>query len=222
MKITYPTSLDDITLSQYTRYLDIVNDLDKNKINTEYLNQKMLEVFCGITFQQAMNIEYADVLKICDDIKLVLEQKPDIKDNLFFKVGNLEFGFETNIDKLKYGAFLDLNVNISSWENMHIAMGVLFRPVLKKKKGLYVIEDYKGDTYHDAIKQMPMSAVVGAMVFFWNLGIDCTTYIAKYLEMEAEKMNLVQQLNLVESGVGIQQLTNSLEAILQNMKISQI
>jgi len=222
MKITYPTSLEDITLNQYCTYLEMLNDLDKNQSNTEFVYLKTLEIFCGISYEQAMNIEYADVLQIVEDIKIVLEQKPDLKDNLFFKVGKLEFGFITNVDKLKWGAFLDLNNNIGKWENMHIAMGVLFRPVIKKnRKGLYVVEEYKGDTYHDAIKEMPMSAVIGAMVFFWNLGIDCTTYIAKYLEAEAGKMNLVSQLNLVESGVGIQQLTNSLEVILQGMKISQ-
>jgi hypothetical protein len=198
----------------------MLNDLDKNQINTEFVNQKTLEIFCGITFEQAMNIEYADVLQLVQDIKLVLEQKPNVKDNLFFKVGDLEFGFITDIDKLKYGAFLDLNNNIGKWENMHIAMAVLFRPVLKKnKKGLYLVDEYKGDIYHDAIKEMPMSSVIGAMVFFWNLGIDLTTYMSRHLELEAHKMNLVQQLNLVESGVGIQQLTNSLEAILQNMKL---
>ena len=144
MKITYPTSLEDITLNQYCNYVQMLNDLDENQKNTEFVHQKTLEIFCGISFEQALNIEYANVLQIVEDIKIVLEQKPDLKDNLFFKVGKLEFGFITNIDKLKYGAFLDLNANIGSWENMHIAMGVLFRPVIKKnRKGLYLVEEYK-------------------------------------------------------------------------------
>jgi hypothetical protein len=219
MKLRYPTSQKDITLSQYVSYLNMIKDLDENQNNTEFVNIKMLEIFCNIDFETAMNIMYVDVLQIVETIKNVINEKPDIQDNLFFKVGDLEFGFVTNIDKLKYGAFLDLNANIGSWDTMHISMGVLYTPVLKKnRKGLYLVEEYKGDIYHDAIKEMPLSCVTAAMVFFWNLGIDLTTYMSRYLEMEATKMNLTQQLSLVESGVGIQQLTNSLEVILQDMK----
>jgi hypothetical protein len=134
-----------------------------------------------------------------------------------FKVGDITFGWIPKLDDMSYGEFLDLNSNISDWETMIISMGVCYRPITKEFNGKYLVEEYKGDTYHDALKQMPMDAVVGAMVFFWNLGLDCTTYILKHLEQK-NTMTFQKQLSLVETGVGMQQSMNSLGATLQNMK----
>ena len=98
-------------------------------------------------------------------------------------------------------------------------MGVLYRPITKKFRGKYLVEDYKGDSYHDALKHMPMDAVVGAMVFFWNLGLDCLTYMTTYLEEEKMKMSLPNQQSLVEDGIGMQQSMNLLEATLRSFKV---
>lgn len=217
MKVTVPSSLSEITLSQYLRYLDAVKESEKND-NKSYLDVKTLEIFCNLTLEQVLEIEYSFVSSISDRIKVVLKQEPDLVKK--FVVGDLTFGWIPKLDDLKYGEFLDLNSNISEWDTMVVAMGVLYRPVIKiDKSRRYLIEDYKGDTYHDALKQMPMDAVVGAMVFFWNLGLDCTTFIMKHLEMEAGEMSFQKQLNLVEDGVGMQQSMNSLMETLQSMRI---
>jgi len=153
------------------------------------------------------------VIDISNKIKEVLIQEPDRVE--FFNVGNIKFGWHPKLDSMSWGEFLDLNNNISDWETIIVSMGVLYRPVTKYYKGKYLIEEYKGDTYNDALMQMPMDAVMGAMVFFWSLGMDCAKYIAKYLEEEAMKMNFQSQLNLVENGVGIQQSMSLLGEMLQ-------
>jgi hypothetical protein len=212
MKISVPTSLADITLEKYVMYLRELKVIEEEKLPDTYLNTKLLEIFCNLTNQQVMNIELTAVLEISSTIKDVLLEEPARVE--FFKVGNIEFGWLPKLDTMCWGEFLDLNNNISDWETIHIAMGVLYRPVTLKRKDKYLVEDYKGDTYHDAIMQMPMDAVIGAMVFFWNLGMDCARYITKYLEEEATKMSFKKQLDLVESGVGIQHSMNLLGEIL--------
>ena len=45
VKIKIPTSLNEITLRQYKRFLKIQ---DNQKENTRFLNAKMIEIFCGM------------------------------------------------------------------------------------------------------------------------------------------------------------------------------
>lgn len=216
MKIIVPTSLSEITLEKYLIYLRELKHIEENNLTDSYLNQKLLEIFCNVSHDEIMLMDLSDVIDIANTIKDFLADEPELVES--FYVGDLKFGWLPKLDDMKYGEFLDLNNNIHDWETIHISMGVLYRPITKEKNGKYLVEEYKGDTYHDAIMQMPMDAVIGAMVFFWNLGMDLARYTAKYLEEEAVKMNFQQQLSLVENGVGIQQSMNLLAETLQNMK----
>jgi hypothetical protein len=214
MKLLVPTSLSDITLESYLRYLEQLNLVEKDNLPEYYLMTKMLEIFCNITEAEAKNIKLNSVIEITTSIKEILEQKPQRVE--FFKVGSLEFGWVPKLDDLSWGEFLDLNANISDWDTIYISMAVLYRPVTKKYKGKYLIEEYKGDTYHDAIKQMPMDAVLGAMVFFWNLGMELANSITKHLVAEATSNP--QTLNSLESTDGILLSMNYLEEILLSTK----
>ena len=216
MKILVPSSLSDITLQKYVEYLNEIKNIEENKLPDTYLNTKLLEIFCDLTNEQVMNIDLTSVLEISSTIKDVLLQEPQRVE--FFKVGSIEFGWLPKLDTMSWGEFLDLNNNISDWQTIHVSMGVLYRPVTLKRKDKYLVEEYKGDTYHDAIMQMPMDAVIGAMIFFWNLGMDCARYITNFLETEAMKMSFQKQLNLVENGVGIQQSMNLLGEMLLKSK----
>jgi hypothetical protein len=214
MKVSVPSSLDEITLAQYLRYLEAIKENEKQK-QENYLEIKMLEIFCKLTHIEVLDIEYNFVSTIAERIGQILKEEPQLVQK--FKVGDITFGWLPKLDDMSYGEFLDLNGNISEWDTMVVAMGVLYRPITKEKNGKYLVEEYKGDTYHDALYQMPMSAIVGAMVFFWNLGIDCTTYITKHLELE-KNIPFQKQLNLVQTGVGMQQSMNLLAETLQSMK----
>jgi hypothetical protein len=214
MKLSVPTSLKDITLSKYLEYLKAIKEAEKHP-DPNYLEIKKIEIFCNLTHIEVLNIEYSFISSISERIDEIIKQQPELV--MKFKVGDITFGWLPKLDDMKYAEFLDLNTNISDWETIIHSMGVLYRPITKEFKGKYLVEEYKGDTYHDALKQMPMDAVVGAMVFFWNLGLDCTTYILRYLEQKST-MSFQKQLNLVETGVGMQQSMNSLAETLQSMK----
>lgn len=215
MKVKVPTSITDISLSQYLRYLKALKESEAKK-DAQYIEIKTIEIFCNLSYIEVMNIEYEFVISINERIQEILKQEPKLI--LKFKLDGIEFGWLPKLDDMPYGELLDLINNISDWDTMVIAMGVLYRPIIKEKSGKYLVEKYKGDHYHNTLINMPMDAVVGAMVFFWNLGLDCTTYIMKYLDKEQSKTNFQNQLNLAEDGIGIQQSMNSLVGILQSMK----
>jgi hypothetical protein len=215
MKLTVPSSLDDITLIQYQEYNQEIESRKKLPDAEEYLKIKKIEIFCKISREQIMNMEYDSVENISNILDNILERQPELVER--FKVNGIEFGWMPDLDKMSYGELLDLNGNISDWSAMHIAMGVLYRPIKNESNGLYNIEKYEGDKYHQYIRKMPLSAVIGAMVFFWNLGLDCVKYILNSSEMEREFQSH-QILN--PTGIGIAQLTNWLEETLPSMMLS--
>jgi len=53
MKLLVPTSLSDITLESYLRYLEQLNLVEKDNLPEYYLMTKMLEIFCNITEAEA-------------------------------------------------------------------------------------------------------------------------------------------------------------------------
>ena len=216
MKVKVPETLADIKLSQYLDYLKEIQLSEKQSNPEMYLQLKAMYIFCGLTEAEVMNIEYEIVVTIIERIKDILSQEPSRVE--FFKIGTINFGWIPKLDDMTYSEFIDLNSNISNWETIIISMGVLYRPVIKKHKGKYLIEEYKGDTYHDALMSMPMDAVIGSMVFFWNLGLDCLKYMTKSLETEGNQMSFQNQLSLVDAGVGTQHSMNYLTEILQSMK----
>lgn len=215
MKITIPTTLKDITLRQYQKYSYKLDELEKLEADESLKIQSKISTLCGISMSDVMNIEMVDVWKISNILDNILRQENDYVEKVNLK--GTKFGWLPDLDSMKWGEFLDLNNNISNWETMHIAMGVLYRPIIKEDtKGRYAVEDYQGDKYHEQIKDITMDAVVGSMVFFWNLGMDLVMAITKSLE--DKEMKFQKQVNLLESGVGMRQSTNLLTEMLQNLK----
>lgn len=215
MKLVIPSSLNDITLIQYQEYNQEIESRKKLPDAEEYLKIKKIEIFCKISREQIMQLEFDSVEKISDILDNILEKQPALVER--FEVNGIKFGWMPDLDKMSYGELLDLNSNISDWSAMHIAMGVLYRPIKNESNGLYNIEKYEGDKYHQQMRKMPLSAVIGAMVFFWNLGLDCLKYILNSSEMEREFQSH-QILN--PTGIGIAQLTNWLEETLPSMRLS--
>jgi len=162
-------------LAKYLEYLKAIKEAEKHP-DPNYLEIKKIEIFCNLTHIEVLNIEYSFISSISERIDEIIKQEPDLV--MKFKVGDITFGWIPKLDDMKYSEFLDLNSNISDWETIVISMGVCYRPITKEFNGKYLVEEYKGDTYHDALKQMPMDAVVGAMVFFWcSLGISATHFL---------------------------------------------
>ena len=133
-------------------------------------------------------------------------------------MGDQEFGFIPKLNDMTFGEYVDLDTYIGKWDQMNVAMSVLYRPITAKKGHKYLIEDYRGDNYHDIMKQMPLSAVFGSIVFFYHLGIDCSKDMMTYLAMTDNNTELGKALD--QSGVGINQYTHSLKEILDDLKVS--
>jgi hypothetical protein len=214
LQITIPTSLEEITLEQYQKFLSIAKD----NPDGEFLQHKMVEIFCGIDLKNAAKISFKDVNEITTNLSNLFNQKYDLKRT--FKLGDTEFGFITNLDEITLGEYTDLDKYISNWDMMHNAMAVLYRPITKKLKDKYQIEEYNGSyTYCDAMKFMPVDVALGAVVFFYNLGNELLKSTIHYLENNQEFQNIVNNHNLEVNGVGIHHSMLLLKEMLEDLKM---
>jgi hypothetical protein len=214
LQITIPTSLSEITLEQYQKFLSIAKD----NPDGEFLQHKMVEIFCGIDLKNAAKISFKDVNEITSNLSNLFNQKYDLKKT--FKLGNTEFGFITNLDEITLGEYTDLDKYISDWDKMHNAMAVLYRPITKKLKDKYQIEEYNGSyTYCDAMKYMPLDVALGAVVFFYTLGNELLKSTIHYLENNKEFQNIVNKHNLEVNGVGIHHSMLLLKEMLEDLKM---
>ena len=68
-------------------------------------------------------------------------------------------------DEISLGEYVDLDTYMGDWQNMQIAMNVLFRPIKEKIGDKYLIKDYDVES-KDLLQEIPMDVVFGAVFFF--------------------------------------------------------
>ena len=194
-----PTSLNDIPLYQYQKFIKTFENTDD--ITEEYAGIKMLEIFCGLKIDEALEVKISDVNKITDKINKALSEKPLLVTR--FKLGNTEFGFVPQLDDLTFGEFVDIENNIGDWESMHKAMSVLYRPITERIKGKYQIEKYRGDSWHDAMLNMPSSVAISAINFFFHLENDLLKATLAYSEAQTQELLQDEPTISINNGGGI-------------------
>lgn len=211
--INVPTELNEITLKQYQKFLKVQDEGNDN----HFIQTKMIEIFCRVKPQDALNIKLSDADRIAKIISDMFEQKPGLQKS--FWLNNVEYGFVPDLDEITLGEYIDLDTYMGDWDNIEIAMNVLYRPIKQKLGEKYLIEDYNPDL-KDRLVNMPMDAVFGSILFFYRLGIELSKTMMNYLENKEEKQ-LLDVLDLQKSGDGIRAFTDSLEVILRDLNISQ-
>jgi len=201
LKIRIPDSLNDITLEQYQNFL-----LTEEKNETD-----ILQCFYGIKHKDLFEIKPVDVAEMVDAVNKCFEVKPTELISKF-KLNGIKFGFIPKLDDISYGENIDLTNYINEPKDLHKAMAVLFRPIIKEQFGKYLIEKYQGsEKYAKQLKQMPLDVVLSAQVFFYDLTNDLLNSIPAYLRE-------VSQQHSEESGEAILHYTSLLEDNLRKLK----
>ena len=219
LELLIPTSLDEIPLRAYQDFRKTV-DGSNDEI---FISEKMVSLFCGIELKDVVKIKATDLADMVEHFNRLFAVKIPFKQR--FKIGDIEFGFIPNLETISWGEYIDAEKYLGSWENMHKAMAVLYRPITKTKGDKYEIMDYEGTAeFADLMKFTPVSIAMGASVFFWTLGLELLEALADYLERETKKMSKTtgaNNLNLESNGDGISQSMQQLKEIFLNSIESQ-
>ena len=213
VELIIPSNLSEISLKQYQKFLKIQETND----DSYFLQCKMIEIFCNLDAKSARLLKLTDADRIVEIINNMFEDKPSLIRT--FKIGGVEYGIIPDLDEMSLGEYIDLDNHIGDWQNMQIAMNVLYRPISKKIGDKYLINEYTLDE-KEKLEEIPMDVVLGAIFFLWNLGIDLSRTMVDYLEAP-EMDNLMHQQTFPENGDGFKASSlHSLKTILEDLKIS--
>jgi hypothetical protein len=127
----------------------------------------------------------------------------------FIKIDGVEYGFEPNLSKMAYGAYLDITKHdtFTIDENWAKIMSILYRPVKRKGMGTYEIEEYNGKDNETLFLEVPMDVHYGALFFFVRLLTALPSVILKSM-MDSEKLPQSIKSVLERSGKITAQLSN--------------
>ena len=224
LEVRVPVSLYNIPLKDYQRYMQVVEGIKSDSDeSTDFLNLKALEVFCGLELKESYKLPIAAFGAVLKQLADCLgEDTPLVKRFTIRGTdgAEIEFGFNPNLKQMSFGEYVDLDSYISNWKDAHKAMAVLYRPVIASKKDMYRIEDYEtSDKYADLLQYMPTSVALGALVFFYRLGMKLAKRSLNSLlsKVPLTELSKVEKQSLEKGGVGISQYMLLLEVMSQNL-----
>jgi hypothetical protein len=188
MEIQVPTNLNDITVEEYQKFAAI----NTEEADKEFLTLKTLEIFLGVSMQEASAFPAGVAEDLANEIAEVLNQQQDLVDR--FELNGVKYGFIPNLEEMTLGEFIDLDEALKSTKDLHKAAAVLFRPIERERGELYSIKPYTGSIESQrAMRKAPIGIVSAGVVFFYLLGNELSLAFQIYLGSQAKKLQTSQQ-----------------------------
>ena len=231
IELEVPQTLNDITLEQYQKYMKVMDahkDAEETDELTNFLNMKLVEIFCNISLAEVDKISVRGFNKVLEILNKAFSEKPKLISR--FKLEGVDMGFIPKLDDISLGEYIDIESNISNWQKMHVVMSVMYRPVNFKLGNKYDIAPYEAkEEVQQIMKNMPMDVALSAMLFFYDLGKVLLQAIPRYMEKNLSKKDMQQlEAHLQKNGGGINQFMHSLKEMsfdltkLQNYHFSNV
>mgnify|MGYP001552455614 CR=1 FL=1 len=152
-----------LTLGEYMT----LQKIDKDNLQTP----KLLETITGIPEKEIKKIDSNRTLYI---VNKIMKEKMDNKKNpvqATFEFNGVLYGLETDLTKLNFGGWIDLEVFISEGfsQNLNKIVALYYRPIKAQIGTKYVLEPY--DTEEclkraEEFLELPFDIVSGASTFF--------------------------------------------------------
>lgn len=173
MSIKIPRGLQDITLGKYIKLVQ--QDLN---------DEEVISLMCDITIADLRLLPNKLYNQIHNEVYDVLSKVNDEQSlTMTFKLHGVEYGMIPNLEEITYGENKDLTTYLQDWKTMDRAMAVLYRPIEMKNKDLYTIQKYNGSNQSKHLMtDIPLSIVLGAQSFFYNLTEALLFAIPNYLQ----------------------------------------
>lgn len=208
MEIIIPEKLSEVSVRQFLKF----KELDIDNSSEDFLAKKMISIFCNVEMSIVNKLSLKDFRDITYILTSMLNQNVELIRTFTYK--GVEFGFIPNLDKMTLGEYVDID-NAFKDEDINSFLQVVYRPIVDKKGEFYRIKKYEPDECINML-DLPYDVYKGAEVFFYLLGKDLLNCMKNYLQQQEVKMMKRGQI-LEQNGVGINQLVNSLEMILENL-----
>ena len=210
IKIEVPTKWSAVTLRQY---LALRKDLDTYAGEEDAITACLFHHLCKFPLEyiQQLNIDTyiaikGDLINFFNNIDLPLQK--------FITIDGTEYGFEPDLSRMAYGAYVD----ISKYETFEInekwaeIMSILYRPMIQTTGKLYDVKAYDGTIDGDKFMDVTMDIHFGTLFFLKTLLKDLLKDTQKSLTgLTGLPQNIKSVLE--KNGNLIQALSNSHKTI---------
>jgi hypothetical protein len=212
--LNVPTSWADVPLKTY---LELQKGLKNYEGEEEAQQALLLDLLCGLdpSYVRSLSVESYNAVTAELGKFMGNTESPFQK---WIWINGVEYGFEPNLSKMSYGAYLDITKydTLTIDENWANIMSILYRPVIKKDKNHYSIQPYDGVQKSELFMDVTMDVHFGTLFFFYNLLGDLQSAIMNSLiHLEEMPPNLSSVLG--KNGKDITAYTNLLEAIYKDL-----
>lgn len=211
VKIQMPSSLADIKLSQYQKFIRTTD----GKEDVNFINRQLVSIFCHIKDEYIGQIRKADYDEMIEQVSNILSTQ-SIELQTVIKHNGIDYGFiPKNFEDITVSELADLDNYIKDVQTYDKAMSVLYRPIKSRVKGKYLIEDY--DAKGEGL-DLTMDVVTGALVFFSILINDLLSCTQNSITEAVQTDKRLQ--SLVINGGGIKTFTDLVGEVFLNLKTS--
>lgn len=198
VKIVVPTDWSAITLKDYLAFR---KDMETYSDNEDAVEAVMFHHLCKMPVEWITKLDMDTYLNIRKDM-LSFMNKTETPLKRFITIDGIEYGFEPNLSKMSYGAYVD----ISKYDTLEInekwaeIMSILYRPVTTKLGEFYDIKEYNGETNSEKFLSVTMDVHWGTLFFLKNILKSLLKSIQKSLMESAEIPHSIKSI-LERSGV---------------------
>ena len=207
ISIEVPNSWGGVTFKQYQR---LQTKLKAYEDEPDARNMILVSELCNLSVDSLVKLDKELLENITIEVGTFLG-KTDYPLQRVIKIDGVEYGFEPNLSKMSYGAYLD----IAKFKDLELnddwlgVMNILYRPIKKKRGSLYDIKPYKGYDEWDKEKweQVGMDIHFGGFFFFYRLFKDLQQGILNYTKNQVGISPNIKSI-LEESGENILRLHN--------------
>jgi hypothetical protein len=210
IKIEVPTKWSAVTLN---KYLALRKDLEPYNGEEEAITACLFHHLCNFPLEyiQQLNIDTyiairQDLINFFNNVDLPLQK--------FITIDGVEYGFEPDLSRMAYGAYVD----ISKYETFEInekwaeIMSILYRPLIKTTGKLYDIKAYDGTIDGEKFMNVSMDIHFGTLFFLKTLLKDLLKDTQKSLTGLTGLPQTIKSV-LERNGNLIQALSNSHKTI---------
>jgi hypothetical protein len=191
-----PNKWSEISIRRYMSFITTYNEEASEAEKELHLISTILGVHIDTIGKAKKSVIDKVVLELTE-----LINNPASEDLVLeFEIDGVEYGFNPNLSELKLKEFVDLDNKLGNgWQDMHKVMSILYRPIVKRRKDKYEIEEYDFRTAAKRanifIDELSVDVVNAAASFFLTIAVDYIKITQAYLKMSRkQKRQVIKQM----------------------------
>jgi len=162
MKVTLPDSLEEITIAQFKKLMELTAIQDEKEQAVA-----IVAYFCNLSRDQVLTMHANDFEAVINHLMGLTSIEKRYGLERFITMGGVEYGFHPNLKNITVGEFADLEqyCGDDAYQHLEAVMSILYRPVKDKHGIFYTIHPYEG-AKPDKFMDFSFTAALGALAFF--------------------------------------------------------